>query len=60
MAASIRNQSRRRDRQAMLVAVVVIQAVAAAFFVADAAGDVTQDGLSAHVLIEGTDYEFTA
>lgn len=49
-----RDQNRRRDhRTALVAAVVVIQAVAAAFFVADALDDVAQDGLSAHVLIEG-------
>jgi DNA-binding CsgD family transcriptional regulator len=53
MAAS-RHHIRRRDRQTVLIAlVVVIQAVAAIFFVADALGDVAQDGLSVHVLIEG-------
>ncbi len=43
----------RRDRQALLVAgVVVVQAVAAVFFVADALGDFAADGLTAHILIE--------
>ena len=44
---------RRRDQQTMLVAaVIVLQAVAAAFFVADALGDLTADGLTRHIAIE--------
>lgn len=42
-----------RDRQTLLVAVVVlVQAVAAMFFVADALGDFAADGASGHILIE--------
>ena len=42
-----------RDRQPLLVAVVVaIQAVAATFFVADAAGDVASDGVNPHLVVE--------
>lgn len=53
MAKGPQNQLKRRDRQPMLVAaVVVVQAVAATFFVADALGDVTEDGLTLHVMIE--------
>lgn len=45
--------ARRRDRQIMLVAaVVVVQAVAAVFFVADAIGDAAEAGLTGHILIE--------
>ena len=39
--------AKRRDRQIVLVAaVVVVQAVAAVFFVADALGDAAEDGLT--------------
>lgn len=42
-----------RDRQPLLVAVVVaIQALAATFFVADAVGDVAADGVTPHIVIE--------
>ena len=42
-----------RDRQTLLVAVVVVvQAVAAVFFVADALGDVTESGITVHIVIE--------
>ncbi len=44
---------KRRDRQIILVAaVVVVQAVAAVFFVADALGDAAEDGLTDHIVIE--------
>lgn len=43
-----------RDRQALLVAVVVVvQAIAAMFFVADALDDAAVDGVSTHIAIEG-------
>ena len=43
----------RRDRQVLLVAVVVVvQAVAAVFFVADALGDVAEQGVTWHIAIE--------
>jgi DNA-binding CsgD family transcriptional regulator len=42
-----------RDRQVRLVAaIVVVQAFAAMFFVADALGDVREAGLTAHIAIE--------
>ena len=42
------------DRRITLVAVVVVvQAVAAMFFMADAAIDVTEDGFGLHVIMEG-------
>lgn len=45
--------AKRRDRQIVLVAaVVVVQAVAAVFFVADAIGDVIMGGMTGHILIE--------
>ena len=45
--------ARRRDRQVMLVAAtVVVQAVAAAFFVADAIGDLAERGVTVHIAIE--------
>lgn len=45
--------NKRRDRQVMLVAaIVVVQAVAAVFFVADALGDVSEDGVTRHIAIE--------
>ena len=45
---------RSRDRQVMLVAAtVVVQAVAAAFFVADAIGDLAERGVTVHIAIEG-------
>ncbi|MEQ1640143.1 MAG: hypothetical protein ABL881_04990 [Novosphingobium sp.] len=53
MAKGPQNQLKRRDRQPMLVAtVVVVQAVAATFFVADAFGDVIEDGFTRHIVIE--------
>lgn len=53
MAASLKVLIQRRDRQTLLVAVVVaVQAVAAVFFVADAVGDVANDGVSGHIVIE--------
>ncbi|HCF24532.1 MAG TPA: LuxR family transcriptional regulator [Novosphingobium sp.] len=43
----------RRDRQTLLVAaVLVIQAVAAMFFVADAIGDLAADGMTRHIAVE--------
>lgn len=43
----------RRDRQTLLVAaVLVIQAVAAMFFVADALGDLVADGMTGHIAVE--------
>lgn len=42
-----------RDRQVMLVAAtVVVQAVAAAFFVGDALGDLNERGVTVHIAIE--------
>lgn len=42
-----------RDQQTLLVAVVVVvQAVAAMFFMADALGDLSEAGLTRHVVIE--------
>ncbi len=53
MPTTVRQTTQRRDRQTLLVAAVVaVQAVAAVFFVADALGDYTADGLTAHILIE--------
>lgn len=53
MADTHANLTARRDRQTMLVAVVVvIQAVAAIFFVADALGDVRAGGITPHFVIE--------
>lgn len=53
MTTTVRQTTQRRDRQTLLVAAVVaVQAVAAVFFVADALGDYTADGLTAHILIE--------
>ncbi|MEQ1726570.1 MAG: helix-turn-helix transcriptional regulator [Sphingopyxis sp.] len=40
-------------RTPMVAAIVLLQAVAATFFVADAIGDVTEDGFSGHIVIEG-------
>ncbi len=46
-------RSRRRDRQVLLVAaIVVVQAVAAVFFVADALGDVSEAGVTRHIAVE--------
>lgn len=43
-----------RDRQIRLVAVVVVvQAIAAVFFVADALGDLGGEGVTLHIAIEG-------
>ncbi|HEX4848277.1 MAG TPA: hypothetical protein VFV30_09035 [Novosphingobium sp.] len=45
--------AQRRDRQILLVAaIVVVQAVAAVFFVADALGDAAEAGVTRHILIE--------
>ena len=53
MAAKRKARVLNRDRQTLLVAVVVVvQAVAAVFFVADALGDVAADGISGHIVIE--------
>ncbi|HOB12854.1 MAG TPA: hypothetical protein PK680_04855 [Novosphingobium sp.] len=53
MNAPLHDLSRNRDRQTLLVAVVVVvQAVAAIFFVADALGDVAEDGVTGHIVIE--------
>ncbi|MBN8485173.1 MAG: hypothetical protein J0L50_10385 [Sphingomonadales bacterium] len=53
MTQSQSPSGKRRDRQIMLVAaVVVVQAVAAVFFVADALGDAAEDGLTDHIVIE--------
>jgi len=42
-----------RDRRVPLVAaVVVVQAVAAVFFVADALGDLGEDGITLHIAVE--------
>ncbi|WP_374528074.1 helix-turn-helix transcriptional regulator [Novosphingobium sp.] len=47
------SHDKRRDRQIVLVAaIVVVQAVAAVFFVADALGDAAEDGMTRHILIE--------
>ncbi len=54
MRVRLTDLARRRDRQTLLVAVVVVvQAVAAVFFVADALGDIAADGISLHIVIEG-------
>lgn len=43
-----------RDRQTLLVAVaVVVQAIAAVFFVGDALGDLVESGIIVHIVIEG-------
>jgi DNA-binding CsgD family transcriptional regulator len=53
MAASRKTGLMRRDRQTLLVAaVLVIQAVAAMFFVADAIGDLAADGMTGHIAVE--------
>ena len=53
MAAIRQARFLNRDRQTLLVAVVVVvQAVAAVFFVADALGDVTESGITVHIVIE--------
>jgi DNA-binding CsgD family transcriptional regulator len=54
MAANRNSRFMHRDQQALLVAVVlVVQAVAAMFFVADAIGDLAADGMTGHIAIEG-------
>ena len=54
MAKRLKDLMIRRDRQSLLVAAtVVVQAVAAVFFVADALGDIAADGISLHIVIEG-------
>lgn len=53
MAAIRQARFLNRDRQTLLVAVVVVvQAMAAVFFVADALGDVTESGITVHIVIE--------
>lgn len=53
MAAKRKHRFMHRDRQTLLVAVVIaVQAVAAVFFVADALGDVSEAGITAHIAIE--------
>lgn len=53
MAAQRKHRFMHRDRQTLLVAVVIaVQAVAAVFFVADALGDVSEAGITAHIAIE--------
>ncbi len=50
---TVRHITQNRDRQALLVAAVVaVQAVAAVFFVGDALGDFTADGMTAHIAVE--------
>ena len=54
MAAIRQARLLNRDRQTLLVAVVVVvQAIAAVFFVADALGDVAESGITLHIVIEG-------
>lgn len=54
MAKRLKDVMIRRDRQTLLVAAtVVVQAVAAVFFVADALDDVADDGVTTHIAIEG-------
>ncbi len=54
MAKRLKDLMIRRDRQALLVAaIIVVQAVAAMFFVADALDDVADDGVTTHIAIEG-------
>jgi len=54
MAALRQARFLNRDRQTLLVAVVVVvQAIAAVFFVADALGDVAESGITVHIVIEG-------
>lgn len=53
MAQRLGELIQRRDRQTLLVAaIVVVQAVAAAFFVSDALGDLSEAGLSPHIGVE--------
>ena len=53
MTITLRPTRQRRDRQTLLVAMVVaVQAVAAMFFVADALGDFAADGITTHIAIE--------
>lgn len=54
MARTQRTAAPRHGGPTVLVALVVaVQALAAMFFLADAVGDVAQDGVSGHVAIEG-------
>ena len=54
MAKRLKDMMIRRDRQTLLVAaIIVVQAVAAMFFVADALDDVADDGVTTHIAIEG-------
>lgn len=53
MAKSLKELIQRRDRQTLLVAaIVVVQAVAAIFFVADALGDLGEAGMTGHIGVE--------
>lgn len=53
MTQRLSSPDKRRDRQIVLVAaIVVVQAVAAVFFVADALGDAAKDGVTRHIQIE--------
>ncbi len=53
MAKRLKDLILRRDRQALLVAAtVVVQAIAAVFFVADALGDAIEQGVTIHITIE--------
>lgn len=53
MADTAATVKKGRDRQVRLVAaIVVVQAVAAMFFVADALGDVSEEGINLHIAIE--------
>ena len=54
MAALRQARFLNRDRQTLLVAVVVVvQAIAAVFFVADALGDAAESRITVHIVIEG-------
>ena len=53
MAANRKGLHLNRDRQTTLVAViVVVQAIAAVFFVGDAIGDVAEGGVTPHIVLE--------
>lgn len=54
MAKRLKDLMLRRDRQALLVAAtVVVQAIAAVFFVADAMEDAIDQGVTTHIASEG-------
>lgn len=54
MARRLKAMMIRRDRQTLLVAAsLVVQVVAAMFFVADALGDMADAGVTTHIAIEG-------